>query len=202
MAREDRSRIGIIILAAGASTRLGKPKQLLNFQGASLLRRAAENALATGCENIVAVLGANSAEIGKEIENLPLKTVINENWASGMSSSIKTGLGKLLDWQPTLSAVIIQLCDQPLINTGILNKLITIYEEKRAEIVAAEYTGTVGVPALFAASMFAELLNLSAESGAKQLIKKHLAMVEKVFIPEAEIDVDTPLDYEKLLKNY
>ena len=193
--------IGIIVLAAGGSIRLGRPKQLLKFRGESLVKRAAETALATGCEKVVVVLGANFEKTRKEVENLPLEIAVNENWTSGMSSSVKTGLKKLLKNEPRLSAVVIQLCDQPLINSSVLDKLIEIYRRTKANIVASEYAQIIGVPALFADSLFSELLNLETENGAKQIIKKYISTVEKVCVPEAEIDIDTQSDYDKLLDN-
>lgn len=202
MDETNNLRIGIIILAAGASVRLGKPKQLLKFQGQTLIRRAAQTALATKSQKVAVVLGANFHWIKKEIEDLPVEIVINENWQSGMSSSVKTGLGKLLEIEPNLSAVVIQLCDQPLINSAVLNQIIKKYQRTKTKIVAAEYAGTVGVPALFADTVFSELLNLTAQNGAKKIIEKHLSAVEKVYIPEAEIDIDTQPDYEKLLDHY
>ncbi|MGI8467565.1 MAG: nucleotidyltransferase family protein, partial [Pyrinomonadaceae bacterium] len=160
MDKTNKSRIGIVILAAGASVRLGKPKQLLQFQRKSLIRRAAENSLATGCENVAVVLGANAEKIKKEIENLPLEIVINENWQNGMSSSIKTGLEKLSEIQPNLSAVILMLCDQPFVDAEMILRLIKTRRETQKMIAASDYKNTTGVPAIFSREMFEELLNL------------------------------------------
>ena len=191
--------VGIIILAAGGSTRLGKPKQLLQFQGKSLIRRAAENALATKCGKIVITLGASGVEIKKEIENLPLEIVINGNWQSGMSSSIKTGLKKLLEIQTDSSAVILMLCDQPFIDTEMILRLVQTQHETRKKIVACEYEKTLGVPAIFAREIFDELLSLQGDTGAKFLIEKHLhSEVANISVPEAAFDVDTAEDYEEL----
>ncbi len=191
--------IGIIILAAGASSRLGTPKQLLQFQNKTLIRRAVETAIETNYKTVV-VLGANFELINAEIEDLEIEICFNENWQSGMSSSLKTGLKKILEIAPNLSAVIISLCDQPFINSSVFNNLITTFEKTNAPIVASEYAATVGVPALFSRSMFDELLNLSADEGARKIIKKHLASVEKISVPQAEIDIDTAEDYQKLLQ--
>lgn len=192
------SEIGIIILAAGASSRLGKPKQLLWFEGKTLLRRAVENAIETNFKTVV-VLGANFEKIKTEIEDLDVEICFNENWKGGMSSSLKTGLKKILEPAPNLSAVIIQLCDQPFVNFSILKRLAEVFERTNAPIVACEYAETVGVPALFSRIIFDELFALSTENGAKRIIKKHSASVEKISAPEAEIDIDTAKDYEKLI---
>jgi len=191
-------QIGIVILAAGESRRLGKPKQLLQFEGKTLLRHAVKVAIETNYK-IAVVLGANFEKTKAEIEDLEIEICFNENWQNGMSSSIKTGLKKILETMPNLCAVIIQLCDQPFVNSSILKRLAETYKRTNTPIVACEYAETVGVPALFSCVIFDELFALSADEGAKQIIKKYSASVEKISVPEAEIDIDTMKDYEKLL---
>ena len=90
--REHKARVGAIILAAGASTRMGQPKQLLSFEGRSLLRRAADAALASKCEVVVAVLGANALRVMEEIEDVPVLVALNENWSEGLGASVHAGL--------------------------------------------------------------------------------------------------------------
>ena len=90
--------IGMIILAAGASTRMVKPKQLLLYQGRSLLRHTTEIALASNCHPIVVVLGANAAQMEPEIDSLPVHAVINPHWAEDMESSIRVGIDTLEEW--------------------------------------------------------------------------------------------------------
>lgn len=195
------SSFGLVLLAAGASNRLGNsPKQLLEFRGKTLIRRAAENALASECEKNCVVLGANAGKIKREIEDLPIEIVFNENWQTGMSSSLKCGLEKLLELAPNLFASVVMLGDQPLVDAKIINRLIEVFLATQKPIIASQYAETVGVPAIFARSMFDELMNLSADGGAKQIIKKHAASVEKIPAPEAAFDVDTREDYENLLK--
>lgn len=191
--------IGIIILAAGESRRLGEPKQLLEFEGKTLLRRAVEAAIETNFKTVV-VLGANFKEIKVEIENLEVEICFNENWQNGMSSSLKTGLQKLIESAPNLSAVIVSLCDQPFVNSKVFTDLAETFEKTNAPIVASEYSQTIGVPALFSRSVFDELLNLSSENGAKTIIKKYLSRTKKISVPQAEIDIDTHEDYRKILR--
>ncbi|HEX8368168.1 MAG TPA: nucleotidyltransferase family protein [Pyrinomonadaceae bacterium] len=199
---ENRSsKIGLILPAAGASNRLGNfPKQLLEFRGKTLIRQAAENAAASECGKICVVLGANAENIKREIDDLPIEIVFNENWVNGMSSSLKCGLEKLLAIEPNLSAAVVMLGDQPLIDATIINRLIEAFLETQAPIVAGKYAETVGVPAIFARSMFDELMNLADDGGAKQIIKKHFASAKKISVPEAAFDVDTQQDYDNLLK--
>ncbi|MGI9036712.1 MAG: nucleotidyltransferase family protein [Pyrinomonadaceae bacterium] len=200
MNEANNPRIGIVILAAGASTRLGRPKQLLKFQGKSLISRAAETAIAADCGNVVVVLGANAEVVKKEIENLPLEIAFNENWQSGLSSSIKIGLKKLLEIENNLSAVVLTLGDQPLVDAEIILRLVKTRRKTQKMIAACEYENATGVPAIFSREMFAELLNLQTDAGARVLIKKYAASeVAKIAVPEAAIDIDTMEDYEKLL---
>ena len=179
----------------------GEPKQLLEFKGQSLLRGAAETSLATDCRPVLVVLGANAERLRSEIQDLPLTIEINENWAQGMGSSMKAGLSQLTAIEIGLDAVIISLCDQPLVTKEVYDFLIKAHQESGKPIAASEYKNTVGVPALFARSMFDELFGLEGDTGAKFVIKKNPALVERIDVPEAEFDVDSKEDYEWLLQN-
>lgn len=199
MDETNQLNIGIIILAAGASKRLGRPKQLLEFEGRTLLERITENALATDFKTVV-VLGANAEKIKTSIKNFPVETIENENWQDGMSSSIVAGLKYLLEIRENLSAVIILLCDQPFIDKEIILKLIKTQETTNKKIIAGKYVETVGVPALFTKDVFDELLKLDRKKGAKLIIKNYAAQNEiaTVSVPEAEFDIDTEADFERL----
>lgn len=189
-------KIGLIVLAAGSSSRMNnEPKQMLEFQGKTLLRRAAETALQSGFSTVV-VLGANHQNLRREIQDLPLKITVNKNWESGISASIKTGLSAFSGENP--DAVIITLCDQPLVTTEVLRRLRDAFIETGKPIAASKYEKTVGVPALFAREIFAELENLQADEGAKKIIKKDMNRTSLVAVPEAAFDVDTSHDFENL----
>ena len=194
----NKQKISSIILAAGSSARLNnEPKQLLEFHGKTFLRSSAETAVAANFHSTVVVLGANAEILRKEIEDLPVRIVINENWASGMSSSIKTGLAELIE-EENLEAVVIMLCDQPLVTTQTLDNLCEVFAQTGKPIAACEYENTVGVPALFSSEVFAELMNLHESEGAKKIIEKYEGKTVLVAAPEAAPDVDTLEDYEKL----
>lgn len=196
----SKPKIGIIILAAGASTRLGRPKQLLKFQYKTFIENVVETALETALQTVV-VLGANAEKIKPEIENLPIEFVTNENWQSGMSSSIIKGLETSLEIEPNLSAVILLLCDQPFITKETILRLIAAQEKTGKAIVASEYEKTLGVPILFTREMFEELLNLEGDVGAKVLVKKYADKnLAKISVPEAAFDIDTEEDFEQLLE--
>ncbi|MBD2124818.1 nucleotidyltransferase family protein [Microcoleus sp. ZQ-A2] len=190
--------VGLIILAAGASTRMGTPKQLLTYRGCSLIRHMAEVAIASVCQPIAIVLGANGERIKPEISQLPLQIVENQQWQEGMSSSIQVGLEALLAVNQHLDAVAIALCDQPFVSSQTLNQLVEAYHITGKPIIASEYAGTFGVPALFSRTLFAELMNLKNTEGAKKLIKRHIHEVFSIPFPDGTIDIDTPNDYEQL----
>lgn len=194
----NSSTIGLMILAAGASTRMGTPKQLLAYRGCTLIRHMAEVAMASVCQPIAVVLGANAERIKPEVSQLPVQIVQNQRWEEGMSSSIRVGLKALLTMNPNLEAVVILLCDQPFVSSQTLNQLVEAYRLTGKPIIASEYGGTFGVPALFNCTLFSELMALKSTEGAKQLIKRNIHEVFKVPFPEGAIDIDTPKDYEQL----
>lgn len=197
-------QIGTIILGAGASSRMGTPKQLLEWQGESLVNRAIREAKALECGPVVLVLGANARLIQDTLVEADLLVAINENWSSGMGSSIVAGLEKLLQIEPALGAVLISLVDQPLINSTHLQLLIKKWQEKKVPLVAAFYEKSLGVPALFSTELFPELLTLSGKMGAKKIIHKYKDQLAELALPAAQIDVDTPEEWKSFLaqKNF
>lgn len=196
-------KIGLIILAAGAATRMGRPKQLLSYQGRSLILHAVEVALASLCQPIIVVLGAYVEQIKPELMPKAVQVVENSQWQEGMSSSIRAGISMLLKTNSKLDAVIISLADQPLVSPQIFNQLIQSYQETQKVIIASRYNETTGVPALFSNALFPELMQLEGDKGAKALIQKYIDTGLILLIPEAAIDIDTPDDYKQLLlKNF
>jgi molybdenum cofactor cytidylyltransferase len=196
---EYDQNIGIVILAAGASTRMGTPKQLLRYQKRSLLRHTIEVALASVCRPIVVVLGAYAQLIKSDISQLSIQIVENLQWNEGISSSIRAGIQELKTSYPDVEAVIVTLCDQPFISTEIINQLALAYHLTNQPIIACEYAETLGVPALFSDRLFSELMTLIGGEGAKQIIKKHSQEVFIISFPEGATDIDTPKEYADLL---
>ena len=193
------STVGLMILAAGASTRMGTPKQLLVFQGRCLLRHMAEVALASCCEPVVVVLGSQIEQMKIEVHEA-LHIVENRQWARGMGSSISAGMSTLITINQDLKAVVIALCDQPFVSSHLIDLLVESYQATRSPIVACAYANTLGVPALFDRSLFTELMTMSTNLGAKYLIKQHAKKVLQIPFPEGEVDLDTPAQYQQLLK--
>jgi molybdenum cofactor cytidylyltransferase len=188
----------IIILAAGGSSRLGQPKQLLLYQGRTLIRHACDTALASQCRPVVVVVGAYGERVRREIAELPITIVNNSAWADGLGSSLRVGMGALQDNSEPIDAAIVMLCDQPLVTPELLDGLAQTYLATNAPIVAAEYAGTRGVPALFSRALWPELLALDNAGGAKSVIVRHAAEVAGFPFPEAATDIDTPDSYNAL----
>jgi molybdenum cofactor cytidylyltransferase len=197
-----KSQIAAIILAAGASTRMGTPKQLLPWQGRSLLRSITETAISAHCHPIIVVLGAYSVQIQPEVRNLPVQVVDNPEWQIGMGSSISKGIQALLDQDIVIDATILLLCDQPLVSLHTIQQMRSIYEATHQPIVAATYDKTIGVPALFHAKLFSELADLHQLEGAKIVIQRHLSSVATFDFPQGAIDIDSPQEYQLLLKQF
>lgn len=187
--------IGAIVLAAGGSSRLGVPKQLLTFRGESLVRLAAKSALESVCDRVVVVIGNQSHQLRQEIDDLPVSIVENGNWRSGISSSIRAGLEKI----SSPGGIVITLCDQPFMTTTVLNELISTHCKTRRPIIASSYGTIRGVPAFFAPELFNELGSLTKDEGARRIIESHPEKVAVVKFPQGAIDIDTPEDYERLM---
>jgi molybdenum cofactor cytidylyltransferase len=200
MTANIRPRVGGLLLAAGGSTRFGSPKQLVEFEGKTLIQRAAEALSGSGCTKIVAVLGADMDESRRQVKDLDLVIVENEDWRSGMSSSIKLGLSKLIELEPELEAVLITLMDQPKVTASHLTAFVDRFAEMRPPVIAAEYSGTKGVPALFSRELFDELLRLKDDKGARSIIRGGLD-VKTISLEEAAIDIDSLADLESLIQS-
>lgn len=196
----NQHQVPLILLAAGESRRMGTPKQLLTYKGNSLIRHAATIAIASQCNPIVVVLGANSDRIFPQIKDLPVNIAENSTWKQGMSTSIATGINTLLEMKLDFEAVVIALADQPLITARVYDRLVKSYYQNKVLAVASNYSDTIGVPALFARPLIYDLLKMKQKGGAKQLLNKHSDRVFNLDLPEAAIDIDTIADYQKLLK--
>ena len=190
---------GLIILAAGASTRMGCAKQDLPYKGKTFLQHAIDTAIASHCSPVIVVLGAHAVVISPE--SLPAERVAmvdNPHWQEGMSSSIRTGISALQEKAPGATGVILMLCDQPHVTAEHLNGLMLQKLETGKGIVASYYDNTMGVPALFDRSFFPALLALKGEEGAKKLLYQYEDEVTAVPFPEGSVDVDTMEDFRRL----
>lgn len=186
------SGIGLLILAAGASTRLGQPKQLLPYRGTTLIRHIAEVAILTGCQPVAIVLGACAETIEPHLADLTVQIIHNERWSTGMASSIHCGLKQMQLTTPNLEAIVLMVCDQPFVTSHLLQRLVSGYQTSQSPIVASEYAHTLGVPALFDKSLFSELDALQGDMGAKSIIRQHRSWALGIPFAEGAIDLDTP----------
>ena len=192
------SRIGALVLAAGASKRLGSPKQLIVHDGVPLVRRAAIAAVDAGANPVVVVLGANASLIEPALRALAsVTTVVNADWANGMSSSLAAGL-RTLDDAIEYDAVLVTLADQPFVDADALKRLIATFDNEH-RIVASAYNGVIGVPAVFAREYVADLMHLKGESGAGQWLRRRSGEVTSIPLDAGAVDIDTPADKTGLL---
>ncbi len=189
---------GIIILAAGSSSRLGTAKQNLVYQGKTLLQRAIETAVAAEAGEVIVVLGANAGTIMPFINEYPVHVVENPGWDEGMASTIRGGLRELQKINPGFDSVILMLCDQPFVDTALLNRLILAKSTKK--IVACAYNDTAGPPVLFDKFYVDELLLLKGQEGAKKLLTTYHDDVITISFPLGSVDVDTMEDYKKIVE--
>jgi molybdenum cofactor cytidylyltransferase len=189
---------GIIILAAGSSGRLGKPKQLLPYKGETLLQHLVNEARNSRVDYVVLVLGADAALIQQNIQARDIHIAINESWKDGMASSIRTGINKLQELHPEIDGAILMVCDQPYVTASLLDNLLLMHLKTGKPIVTSSFGDTTGPPALFHESIFPELLQLTGDKGARKIVEGHSGNVVTVPFPRGLIDIDTKSDYENL----
>ena len=195
-ASKQPRELSAIVLAAGGSSRYGQCKQLVEINGASLIRLAVNRLLALfPPDRINVVVGANSQVVAQAVSDLPVNAVHNEHWQTGLASSLKAGINSL---EPGCRAVMITLCDQALVTEAHLRRLLDQWHADPSEITASGYAGTIGTPAVIPAEFYPQLLALEGDAGAKSILKSNAGRVRTVAMPEAEFDIDVPADLEKL----
>ena len=187
-----------IILAAGAATRMGSLKQLLSYDGRTFVQHAIGIALDVKFHPVIVVVGAEAEAVRASIASQRVSIVENPHWQEGMGSSIAAGIEQLQREQTDVAAVAILLADQPLIQASHLDRMRTEFHQSGASIVVAEYNGTVGVPAIFRRSLFDALLHLPPAAGARRLFSDPELKVQKLALPQAAFDIDTPEDLAAL----
>ncbi len=190
--------ISIVILAAGTSTRLGRPKQLLDLGGEPLLRHTLRNALASRAGEVVLVLGNQAEEISVAVGELGQRTVMNPDFAAGQSTSLRAGIEAV---SADAFAAIVMLGDQPMVTSAMLDQIIERFEVTCAPIVQPVYGETPGNPVLLSRSLFPELLAIEGDQGARGVIKTHREQIDRVRVSVGlpPGDVDTEEDYQALL---
>jgi molybdenum cofactor cytidylyltransferase len=179
---------------------MGSIKQLLPYQGRTLLTHAIAEAQDAGFHRVAVVLGAYADQIEPVIRATGAEIVLNPDWETGMGSSIRAGLAHLLQGSDALEILGITLADQPYVKAAHLKAMRELLIESGAPVVAAQYASQYGVPALFRKEAFPLLLALPPQAGARQALRNHRLPVTGFPLPEAEVDVDTPADVAELHK--
>ena len=192
------SDTALILLAAGSSSRMGSPKQLLRFRGEPLVRHAARTALDAGCLPVIVVLGANEREIQPALDGLAVEIVVNPRWMEGMGTSIRAGLNAL--GNRAVRGAILALADQPFVTADTLRALTQRHLESGVPIVASRYLDTVGVPVFFQRAVWSLLMEIKPAEGCKGVILRNADDAVLLDCPEAAIDLDTPADYARALQ--
>ncbi|HLO43180.1 MAG TPA: nucleotidyltransferase family protein [Leadbetterella sp.] len=194
--------IGVVILAAGESKRMGVPKQILPIFGIPMLKYLVDEVLDTQAHPVTVVVGANKTKIVPMLENIPIGIIDNPDWQKGMGSSIKMGLVGSYLVTKGFDGLIFMTSDMPFVNAAIINKLIeTAREFPDKTIIASKYSGTLGVPVLYKKERFEDILDMKPEHGAKQFFNKYPEEIVTVDFDLGAVDLDTKEDYYNFLQS-
>lgn len=191
------SKISILILAAGASSRMGKVKQLLPWGTVSIIEHLVSTSLATDANSVYTVLGAHRDQIAPKLKNYEVTVLENENWERGMGNSIAVGVEGILNAENP-DGILILLADQPLIDIGYINMMIQTFLNGNSGIIGTEYIDKIGVPALFGSRYYTDLLNLEGDVGAAKIIKNQFKDCSALNPGGKHLDVDTNDDYQHI----
>lgn len=201
MSNHRSTNVPAIILAAGASTRLGQPKQLLRlpqFSGETLLDRAIRLAQQAGADPVFVVLGAHAEEIQCNAQLPDCTVLLNPDWPEGMASSLRTGIRAVMEQLPQAPAALLMVCDQPALTAEHLRQLLASHDAEPEIIVASWYANRSGVPVVVPSTMFPALLELRGDQGARAILKQDAMRVKEVAFPDGTWDIDSPEDLRRL----
>lgn len=185
----------VLVLAAGAASRFGSPKQLARLRGESLLQQAVARATEVAGQAVTVVLGAHAASIAPMLRHSPAGVLVNRRWQEGLASSLRVGVAQLPGATP---GVMVTLADQAAVTAFDLRRLLAAWRQQPEHVIAASYGGDSGVPAIFPANCFSTLLELRGDAGARPLLRRMADRCVRVPMPNAAIDVDTPEDLQRL----
>jgi molybdenum cofactor cytidylyltransferase len=200
MTGRDNSRVGAVVLAAGRSTRMGEPKQLLRLGKSTVLEQTLDNILGARVDDVVLVLGSSAEIIRRQVPASTfegLKVVVNEAYGQGMASSLREGLSAL---DPQIDAALIVLADQPFVRPETFGRIVDRYRRSEAEIVIPTHKGSRGNPVLLDRAVFPEIMALDGDIGCRAIFGGHLEGIVMVEVDDAGIliDIDNKADYERL----
>jgi len=189
------STLHAIVLAAGASTRFGEPKQLVRFEGQPLLQHVIAGATELAGPAVSVVLGAHAAQISATLPSGGATLIVNRAWQEGIASSIRAGIARL---PGACDGVLLLLADQPLVGGASLGRFVAVWRRQPRHIVASRYGAATDLPAIFPRWCFADLLALRGDQGARILLRRYADRVVRLSNPDAAIDIDTPEDLLEL----
>jgi molybdenum cofactor cytidylyltransferase len=191
MSGRGRATLHAIVLAAGASSRFGSPKQLVRFERQPLIQRVIAGATELAGAAVTVVLGAYAAEIAAMLPPGNAGIIVNREWQEGIASSIRAAVARL---PGACDGVLLLLADQPLVGSHSLNRLAAAWRRQPRSIVASRYRAVTGVPAIFPRWCFSDLTALRGDQGARMLLRRYADHVVRLAHPEAEVDIDYPED--------
>lgn len=195
------TNIGSVILAAGSSSRLGRPKQLLQYQNKTLLQHIIDMVTPFNFTSSVVVLGAHADQIRDATNFKNVTAIDNKDWSEGIASSIRLGMKESIKLNPLLDSILFLLSDQPYVSTELIQELLNKHKNGNRGITACSYKQSVGVPAIFGKQFFPQLMELTGDVGAKKIIMQNSEDVNKVAFRKGYFDIDTTEDYEQLQEN-
>ena len=195
---KEPSKTGVLILAAGNSSRLGKPKQLLTYKGKGLLQITLDAAKHSKADKVAVVLGAHHQMIQEKLVTGQVELLINDQWEKGMSTSLQMGIAYFTEVFP-VDRIVVLLCDQPFVDAELIKELLSTQTNTEQGIVCSRYGNAFGVPAVFTKNYFPKIMDLKGQEGAKKIIMGHIHDLEYVEFPKGNIDIDTEQDYLKLV---
>lgn len=191
-------KIHLLLLAAGASSRMKRSKPLLPWKNGTLIVNQINTLLATSYP-VTVVLGAKAQDILPILKDLKITTVVNENWQEGMGNSLAYGIQAIIKASPDVQGILIALVDQPLLTTAHYQRILNAFTpDKKQLIVSTSDQGVTGPPVLFDAFYFNELTQLTDDEGAKAVAKKYQEHAVRISMGSAVQDVDTPEEFERL----
>lgn len=193
------SQVYVLVLAAGASTRLGEPKQLVRVGGRPALHTVVANAVSIAGHAVTVILGAHARDLTHMLLHSPASVVINREWEEGMASSIRRGMAAV---PPGCEAVMMVLGDQVAVTADDLRRLLSAWKGESSTIAASVYEGRAGVPAIFPSWCFSELSQLRGDQGARAILQRNMTRLVHVPMPNAAFDLDTPEDLVRLRERF
>ncbi len=195
--KDDRSgRVAGVLLAAGTSSRMGRNKLFLRLGGTSVLRRAVATAREAGLDPVLVVLGHESDRALAELEGLSCTPVLNQEYASGMNTSVRAGISAV---PADATGAVLMLADMPFVTAGMLRSLVDRYRAGEEPLVVSTYGEVLAPPILYGRPLFGELRALDGDGCGKRVVKAHRAeAIEVEWPPSALTDLDVPDDLERV----